>query len=341
MKRLIVIASNSCLTFSAVIAIAVGLYWEPAVQLGRKRHWSAELLMIQAKACPVRKQPLVYWMGDSTLWSLKQKMYPQLISRETEPFLDHCIVQTPGLDYFNYFTMMGPALKFKPDLVVTIANLRMFAPHRDDAVFRDLMPALSASELPRAALLPLYARDLTVPRLLLDRVISMDGVKRVFIFLDGLRAMFQESERWTLLGPRTPSLSVEQQRRRTFRTLMAAYDEELTEGHPVVQMMGATVDMARRSGVKSLVIVVPIPYELLAKDGFYDPLVSWRRIDALRRTVTRNGGCLIDLHATLSPEEFSDIAGHYNRQGAVHLARVVKPVLVDMLLTGNQRCPAL
>ena len=341
MRRPLVIILCFALALAAVVCVAVARYREPAVELGHKRHQTAEILLQQIRACRPGAQPSVFWMGDSTFWPAKVQMYPQQIAAETDGFLDHCIVHTPGLDYFNFYTMTAPALRSEPDLVVTIANLRMFSPSRDDVVFRDLMPELPAAELPRTTYLPLYARDLTLPRMLLDRAVATGGLRRGYLLLEGLRALFQESGRWELVGPREPAFSAEQRGRRTFRHLLEAYDQELTESQPVVRMMGETVALARRGGARSLVIVVPIPHEQLAKEGLYDPLVVWRRVRALRRTVTRNGGCLIDLHAALAPDEFADLAGHYSPRGALHLAQVVKPIVVNMLIPGNRTCPAL
>ncbi len=95
-------------------------------------------------------------------------------------------------------------------------------------------------------------------------------------------------------------------------------------------MLGAAVRMATARGIPSLVVVVPIPWQELARNGWYDELRYGERISLLRRVVTANGGSLIDLHRELVDSEFSDNGGHLDTRGVEHLIRRLAPPVLAL-----------
>jgi hypothetical protein len=327
--------------YLAVLALAA---WMLAVEFGADAlatgqalypHRAAIQLLIPQPGIPA---PDLLWLGDSTLMNVKGiASYPSLLRGQ----LKRAGVRSggfglAGLDFFAYYLLAGPALDLHPKLLVIVANLRIFGPHGGPRGFGDLAAELPSEELPRALLLPLGARDLTIPRFLLARLLGTEWGERTFLVAEGLRSSFQQASTWIVLGQKdSPQFH---RFRFVVERTSRAYDEPLSSTHPLVRFAGATVRMATDRGVRTLVVVSPIPWEWLEKLGRYDRARYERRIDALRATVEANGGRLIDLHRALGDKEFRDFSGHFNAAGAVHMGLLVMPAIWDAL--GLNHAPA-
>jgi hypothetical protein len=111
--------------------------------------------------------------------------------------------------------------------------------------------------------------------------------------------------------------------------VLRTYDVALSPRHAQVRMAAATVAMATRAGVPALVIATPIPWELLAQHGWYDPPEYERRLGALRAAVEGAGGSFLDLHRELTQQEFRDHSGRFTPAGTLHLARTVAPTIAS------------
>jgi hypothetical protein len=173
-----------------------------------------------------------------------------------------------------------------------------------------------------------------LPRLLLSRTLRWEWAGRARDEFLGLRDDFQHMHFWADLGP-------EDERRSWAQSMhlvqfggdeaLRAYDVPLGPRHAQVRMAAATVAMATRAGIPALVIATPIPYQLLAERGWYDPTVYGRRLGVLRDAVERAGGTFLDLHHELVEGEFRDRTGHFNPEGTLHLARMLRPIIMGRL----------
>jgi len=309
--------------FSLAIAVSWVRYGSAAVKNGRQRNEGEGIFRLTLTPRP-RQQPLVVWLGDSTLWA-PPVPYTSHVAKATKGEANHVVIAFPGLDFFDYYAMLGKILEEPPEAVVMLANLRCFQRSRDDAMFRLLSALIPASELHRAMLLPLDTRDLTIARLLLNRVLRYRRARRGFYFYEGLRVMFQESDIWKQLTPKT----------RPARTppnplvpsLVEAYGPSLDWRHPVVRAMEAAVSLAARYGTRVIVLAIPIPYDLLEPLPAYSPKAEAARFQILEEAVQRSGGLFLDIHRALPRDEFRDISGHYQDAGSRRIAQLVLPIL--------------
>jgi hypothetical protein len=325
-RRLAVIVVTFALALGAVSLLAFGRLGEAARGAVLEQGGAAATLETVAGAALMpsrraRNRPLAVWLGDSTIDPISQFAYPEMIRRRTRRHMSHEIVATFGFDFFDYYALLSLTLRADPELVVLIANPRLFETHAMDARFRLLSALIPVAELPRTLLLPLSARGLTVPRLLLNRALRDPGVRSRYWACEGLRVLFQEAEFWRGLGPRWMGWE------RAFEAERALFDYAAPVGRrsAVVRMMSATTELARRRGAEVLVIVCPIPYELMIRRGLYDERDYRRRMEVLRAAVVDVGGRFLDLHRELREAEFRDPFGHYTVGGSTHLARVVQP----------------
>ena len=143
---------------------------------------------------------------------------------------------------------------------------------------------------------------------------------------------FHEAALWNRPGQTLPRRSLGSARQQ----VVARYDVALHARSPMLQMLSATVEMATSHGTRTLVIVSPIPWQRLERDGLYEPRRYARRIDLLRETVAAAGGEFFDLHNALESDGFRDELGHYSDKGAAILQRLLQP-RVESLLFGPRK----
>ena len=187
--------------------------------------------------------------------------------------------------------------------------------------------------MPATLQLPFGFRGLTVPRLLLARLLRAPVAEQAFYVAEGLRHDFHASDTWTVGVP----LPTPRPLARFFggmRNMLVDYDQAIAEGHPLVEFAAAGVFAATRRGTRVLVIVPPIPVHMLRPRGLYDPGVVAGRIDVLRTAVESNGGHLLDLHDALGPTQFRDASGHFNDDGVERMIELVWPHVRTLLALG-------
>jgi len=266
------------------------------------------------------RAPLLVWLGDSTMVSRRGITgYPARIARRLHGPVETRNLFIPALDPYHYYFLMGPIVEHGADVVVIALHLRLFRP---ETHFKrnDLASYLPTAELARAAALPLHERGLTLPKLLLYRSLRFGSVERLYQFAVGQRQRFHDSRRWAWLGKhlRVPS-------RDGVLDLVRRYDDDIYPGHPMVRIVGAGVELATRGGARVLAVVSPIPIDVLRDHGLYDGDRYADRIRGLAAVVEAGGGELIDLHALLSRDEFSDSLGHMTRDGTAHMVEALLP----------------
>jgi hypothetical protein len=161
---------------------------------------------------------------------------------------------------------------------------------------------------------------MTIPRLLLARLLRYESLERALYLVDGSRALLAEAEvPW--LGPNRfthPMLNV-----RAAELLLRGSDVPITRNQPTVRMLDATVRMARRRGVRVIVLGYPVPRTTIG----YDPGVYDWRFALLRDVVERAGGAFVDLHEAVPDAMLADPVGHLTSEGAKLLAERLRPVV--------------
>lgn len=314
------------LLIAASTFAAVRAYWEPAVALGRKHLWYVDVIETGI-ARPVKGRPLVAWVGDSTITNTSTiAAYPRVIGKELvkERGAGNLYVAMPGLDFFHFYFLTGRLLDRRPDVIVYVANLRMFWDQLYSAPRNEFCAMMRASEFGRAVRLPFYARGMTVPQVLVCPLLKDERTRERMLFVDGLRRSFREAELW---GDESPP-EREPDRKRDIGNMLdflRLYDLPIQRNGAVVRMMGATVDLAVRHGARVLVVVTPVPIERLMLAHAYGPGRFAERIEILRSVVRENGGEFVDLHDAIETPGFRDFSGHFNVDGVREMASLVGP----------------
>jgi hypothetical protein len=311
----------------AVVVYVVSLqFGDTAVAAGRTLYGHRILLELLEKARQ-GPRPSIAWLGDSTIMDVPgQQSYPTVVYRkELVPRrLSSVKFAMPGLDLFADYALMGEVLDLHPNVVVLIADLRACPRVGGVPGFSDLAALIPEDELPRAAVLPIAARGLTIPRLLLARALRTDLGAWTFLASEGIRRQFQDAPFWASWGPGSDRAFLLAHR-------LVAYDPGLTPRHPQVRFAGAAVRMASERGVRALVLVTPMPWEFLQSQGRYDRPSVQAQIDVLGREIEANGGVLLDLHEAMTGDGFRDRGGHFNESGTDRMEALVWPALVSQL----------
>jgi hypothetical protein len=318
-----------------VVGVGLGAYqYESgaAASHGWTMYGYREILKKQIRKTS-RSQPGVVWLGDSTMLGLRRPSYPQLL-QGVLPEVPSRVLGFIGSDFFTYYPVVGELLGIhRPAVLVMVAHLRLFRQPAEDPTGystnrNDLFSMIPTAELPRAVTLPFAARSVSLPRLLLIRLLRYQWVERYFYFLEGAHALVAETEiPW--LGPSTfdyPGSGFT-----AIGFALMASNVSVTRTHPTVRLMEATVRLAREAGVRVIVIGTPIPFESMSDRDGYDPAVYAARFAVLRAAVERAGGVFVDLHEALPRERFLDPVGHFDVAGARLLAERIRPVVAHEL----------
>jgi hypothetical protein len=294
--------------------------------------------LVAPLTAPTRAPADIVWLGDSTIMTSDPHgaaPYPVLVDRRaTRPAgYSSEIVAAPGLDFYAYYALMGPALAAKPRLVVMVANLRLFNP-AGFRPFNDLVGFVPIVELPRLLALPYASRGMTAPGVVLAQLAGTERGFTALLLAEGLRRRAADTAWWATLGPELPegpAWSVAERRERGLAAKLREYARPIGPRHPLVRFAGAAVAMARRSGVRVLVVVSPMPLDVLREHQLFDERRIARGIAALRDAVTTSGGTLVDLHAALPKHEFADVEGHLTADGMERVAALlVAPVALEL-----------
>jgi len=340
-------------TLLATLALLAAAGWGAIVQWGADapaegrslyayRTYLQNVLAIQ----PTRR-PLVAWLGDSTIVG---QSYPQRMEDWLQRHYraESRVVAYVGLTTYNYYELMGPVLALRPAVVVLVANLRtLFVPRADQPIptdlggFDDLASMIPEDELPRALTLPWQVRGLSLPRLLLLRLLRFEAVEQSMYLFEGLRSLAQRQRPWEAVAPPTPlpESVVLEAYLEVIRVMEQRYDQPITAGAPFVRMLGATVDMARRRGVRVLVVASPIPFEQLQRSIGYDRAMYAQRFATLRAVTEASGGAFVDYHEALQASGFRDQGGHFTDGGATALAQILREPLGAELDAALHRGP--
>ncbi len=327
--EVVVLATLTVLTLVGWRAVAE--WGKDATAEGRAVYRHRAVLEETVTAQPTRR-PLVAWLGDSTIIgeSYPRRMDDWLRDRYRG---ESRVVAYPGLTTFNYYELMGPVLALRPAVVVLIANLRaMPAPRTDLPVpadlgaFDDLASMIPEEELPRALALPWQVRGVSLPRLVLLRLLRYDALEQSMYLFEGLRSLAQQQHPWEGVAPppSLPSSVALAAYLDAIHGLEKRYDQEIRPDAPFARMLAGAIEMARSRGVRVLVVASPIPWEALRDTVGYDHARYARRFDVLRGVVEARGATFVDYHEALKASGFRDDGGHLTVAGATALSQILR-----------------
>lgn len=272
------------------------------------------------------ERPLAVFLGDSTF--LPGYAYPRVLAQRYAGRAEVRAFWWEGFEPFHHYLLIGRAMELSPEAVVIVAQPRVFWRH-EPLWYEDLLTLVPPYELHRAVRLPFHERGVSVPRLVLGSLLgslreSGETLLRGFV---GARRRADDVPGLRWLVP-IQSPNADPRRLAELRAQrLAQYDMPIYEDHPAVRALAATVEQAVRRGANTLVLLSPIPVELLREAGLYDDEVFARRVEVVARAVEAQGGDFLDLHAVLGPDEFTDAFGHMAEPGAQKMVRVVDPWL--------------
>jgi hypothetical protein len=303
---------------------------DAALALGSYRHFYRTVLQGQILELS-HSRPGIVWLGDSTILALRATSYPQIL-QGVLPNVTSRVAGYIGSDFYTYYPFVTALLAVhRPAVLVMVAHLRLFAsPSASHGLTtrNDLVSLVPTAELPRTLCLPFDVRGMTIPRLLLARLLRYEWIERAVLLADGARARVSEAQvDW--LGPDRPpdpTGSI----RNVFLAL-AESDVPVTRHNPTVRMMEATVRVAREAGVRVIVVGTPIPFEDMREFRGYDAAVYDARFAVLRAAVEEAGGVFVDLHEALTRGQFTDPVGHFALPGATVLADRLRPIVAREL----------
>lgn len=328
MNRLRVVAAATLATWALLVAAAA--FFAPVPRSGppgklAMRPWVERMLR---PTDPTR--PLVVWLGDSTTTDHPgNPSYPRRIETRLQPVQPVEILNAsrPGLDAFQHYVLLGRLAALAPRAVFVLANPRLMHGEGGGDGLLTIASMIPIHELPRSLLLPWHERGITWPRLLLARAMDLEVAREAFEFYQGLRGRLE-------YGMHPEGARIAAPRAQIIADAIAAYDRPIGGRTACVRMLAASTRLAVESGAAAVIVVPPIPFEVLAKRGLYGSRFL-ERIAILRREVEAAGGTLIDLHRLLSADEFRDVLGHYSDRGSDRLARHLEPIVKAHLASGG------
>jgi hypothetical protein len=185
-RRIVVGCTSLVLALGVALGLALALAGRGALASGEALYHHRRALARMAEGASGAR-PLVAWLGDSTIVSVGQDTYPRLVGAALAGG-EQRVIATPGLNFFDYYFVMGPVLEGAPDLIVLVAHLRMFGANTGTRTFTDLASMIPTSELPAAVMLPLPEQGISVPRLFLLRALRLAPLERAAYVFEGLRS---------------------------------------------------------------------------------------------------------------------------------------------------------
>jgi hypothetical protein len=280
----------------------------------------------------------VVWLADST--TMGRAPFPPYVPMvEAATRGPTFVLEGPGMDFYAYWSLAGRVVALRPEVVVVIANLRNFGSAGGPQGFNDLTAEIDLADLPRTLALPFSIRGMTAPRLLLARTLRTDAGADAFLVYEGLRRLAQDSPAWEILGPTLPEPPDWRLVHfvHTLQAVQADYARPFGRSAPLLAYADATVARLRRAGIRVLVVVTPMPWDL--PGTHYDAEHVLARIALLRDVVERHGARLVDLHHALDASAFRDQDCHFTADGAARMAGLVAPEVGRLLAQAGTTTP--
>ena len=261
--------------------------------------------------------PLVMTLGDSTLRS------PIPFSTQVEAWIKEPLEMRTlwvlGLSQGEAALIVAGALELEPKALVLVAHFSMFESERPLRL-RELQRLVPPHRLPEFVGLPYGVRGVGFAELVFSSLAGAWLPEPWIVAKRGGARWFESQlrRRWRVVAGsedhhRVRLAQLEKQ-------AIARSVRSFHEGHPSLEMIRASVRMAERSGVETLVVVSPVNRDAVEEAVGYDADAFLSTVETLRRVVRDEGGDLIDSHAALTREQFTDDLGHYYASGAREVA---------------------
>ena len=346
MGRVAVSLTTFVIVLTVVLVGAVRMMPRSVIATAERSMAESASIESALEAARTATAPHVVWLGDSSFVGAPGTDHPRLVTERLQPTMPHdsTIIAAAGLDFYWYYCLMGEVLATRPAVVVLMANPVQLTTGPTSRVVVDLCGYIPLGDLPRALLLPWGERGVTTADLINARwprgMARHDMRTRV-------RGMQLLGQRWLpiSIATRPPRqqrwfavLRRGNERQRGFDLFREAWKETLAarldRESPMMVMLDATIRMATRAGIPTVVIGNPVPASV--RD---DPAPLRERFP-LRAIVENAGGRFLDLHDLLTEEQFRDGLVHFTKAGAEAIAARVEPVVREYLVRGQRPVPA-
>jgi hypothetical protein len=308
---------------------------------------------------PIEPEPRIAYYGDSMLaagdtigvsGALSVSLNTRFLRR---PVVQVVSIAFPGSNVFDYYSLADVVMQNEPGLVIVPLNLSTLA---GGAFLRPQLAGwISVGRLPVALTLPLHWIGLTVDRVLFYSAIVSSGCAPYWVRLvrEQVRLGSVRDRVASRLGAASGDGSGTQTPSSQWRALRqwnkgavdrvgdghaARYEPAMagaTASHPLLRMLGETVEVFERRGIPVVVYTSPINLEWLERVGPFDADGLATTLESARDVVERAGGRYVDFHALLPEAEFLDRAGHFTlegeRSGAASLGKALARVVANEL----------
>jgi hypothetical protein len=265
----------------------------------------------------------VAFLGDSTVMSYPEgrdvpaRFSDALASRmEGAPTVRS--LGTYGMSLYEFYATIDMVVDAQPGWVIVPVNLNSFGEawrHRWSRT--ELAGFLPFSELPHAMRMDLEWWGVTVDRLILWKLLARFGPAtrwrdyaqeqlRAGSALEMLRESMQGAAPGT--GMPEPDLSGSWAEM-TIDHLRPAMNG-VPQDHPLLQVLGATLDQLAAADIRALVYVVPARLEMLMPSGAYDPPGLGRSVAAIQAVAESHGAAFYNYAESLPDIGFRDLSAH-------------------------------
>lgn len=301
-----------------VMATALPLYWSYG-EFVSKRHpdFTRSKRFVRFFEPRTEDTPLVLTLGDSTLRS--PIPFPTQVGAWIKEPIEMRTLWVLGLSQGEASLIVSRALELEPDALMLVAHFAMFESEQPLRL-RELLRGVPLARLPEIAGLPFTVRGVGVGELLFSSVVGalvpepwIEAKRGGARWLD-----FELRKRWRVIPGSEDHREAWVARAR--QEAMGRNVRPFYASHPSIEMVRGTVRMAERRGVEVLVVVSPVHITAIDAAVGFDAERFAASVADLRGVVEAEGGDLIDLHAALTPEQFTDDLGHYYASGAREIA---------------------
>jgi hypothetical protein len=308
-------------------------------------------------------------LGDSTSVSYPdgRRIYERLYQQanrlaEGRPHIRVVNLGSHGASPFDYYFLADRIAEAGPDQVVIGFNLASMGPAWRQSLARpELGGFVRPGRLGEAFRMPLHWVGLNADELLFYRAIIGAGgydpwrrLQQEQVRLGSARA---KVESW--VGERTgahPEVAFQRALKRArrardltgganrykARALLRHYGPALAGAdpdHPVLRVFAATVSLFERSGIRTLVYVVPLNVEHLDAVGIFDAAGMAKTLASLGAAVRKAGGRFVDLHDLFPDQGFRDAPGHFTVEGPIDGPAQVAAALAPIVVAEARRSP--
>jgi hypothetical protein len=113
----------------------------------------------------------------------------------------------------------------------------------------------------------------------------------------------------------------------------------VAEEYPPLRIFAALLDRFFRTGIPTIVYIVPANIEYMRSLGMVDERGLADTIETIATLVNERGGTLVNLYDLLPDEAFRDASGHFTHEGPYDGPNMVAARLLPVVLQNALRQP--